>query len=425
MNVLEINDAGLLLSDGERLLADSAGYAAQDGKQLLTGAAARARSRLDPRRSHNRFWYQLEAPLPAPLGEVRTQSDLAYAQLQEIRETAADAPLILAVPGTFSREQLGLLLGVVEAAQLKAKGLVDAAVAAAASCPTDARTLHLDVQLHRFVLTVIDGGAEVSRVRADEIEKPGLTAIWEAVSKLATEVFLQQTRFDPMHSAATEQAMFDALPQWLDALSAAPNAVLELASGTRRHRANLVREDLVERLRERYDAIAAALMAHARPRPVSLLLSARAATVPGLAEHLERVTGLAAFKLDPLAPARGALAQAARIVSEEGGGLAYVTRLGGQARVAAADASSEATHVLCGERAVRLPHADRDAPLPLSRFQAEAPGVLRRIEERLWLDGEAAGVQVNGKPVRLPVRVGLGDRIDVAGLQLRLIEVAP
>ncbi|MGQ0618445.1 MAG: hypothetical protein ACT4QA_00790 [Panacagrimonas sp.] len=426
MNVLELNDTGLLLSDGARLLIESPGFAALDGKHLLVGEAARARSRLDPRRTSSRYWYQLEGSHGAPLGNARTHADLAYAQLLALRESCGDEPLILAVPGGFTREQLGLLLGLVEASGLKAQGLVDAAVAATSTVDNDPRVLHLDVEQHRFLLTVLDGGTTLARQSVEEIAKPGLVAVWDAVSRSAAQVFVQQTRFDPLHSANTEQLLFDALPRWLEALSSAPSAVLELASGGRTHRASLAREDLVQRLTERFETIAAAVEASARPRPTTLLLSSRASAVPGLAEHLEYATGLAPLKLDSLAPARGALAQIDRIVIP-GSGLAHITRLPGRARVKGADAgSSEPTHALVGDRAQSLPRTDRDPALPLSKLSANTPGMLRRLDGKLWLDGtDRPGLLVNGKAVRLPARVGLGDRIECAGLALRLIEVMP
>lgn len=430
MNVLEINDAGLLLSDGERVLMESPGFAALDGRQMLVGQAAFARSRLDPRRSHNRFWYQLEATLPPGFGSARSHADLAFAQLQSLAPHAGIAPLMLAVPGTFTHDQLGLLLGLVEASGLKAQGMVDTAVAAASTVETEARCLHLDVELHRFVLTVIEGG-ELARARVEEISKPGLTAVWDALARVAAQAFVQQTRFDPLHTAATEQVLFDALPGWLDVLAQAPGAVLQLAAGTRTHRANVAREDLVQRLAERYGAIADAVDAAARPRPATLLLSARAAAVPGLREHLEYATGLAAACLGRFAPAQGSLAHVQRIVVP-GAGLAYITRLPGRVRSAGADDADEApTHVLSGDRAHPLPRHDTDPALPLARLGTDAPGVLRRLDGRLWLDGSSAAggagspdFQLNGRPVKLPARLALGDRIECGGLVLRLIAVS-
>jgi len=157
-----------------------------------------------------------------------------------------------------------------------------------------------------------------------------------------------------------------------------------------------------------------------------LMLSARAAAVPGLVEHIEHSTGIAALRLDALAPARGARAHSARI-AVPGAGLAYVTRLPGIPRTS--DSAHEAvgpTHVLIGDYAVALPRNDVDPALALERLRPGLPGSLRRIEGRLWLDGsQDLGPLLNGKPARLPVRVGLGDRIDFSGVVLRLIEVMP
>ena len=46
MRVLELNDAGIRISDANQILADSPGFAALDGKALLLGEAARERHRL-------------------------------------------------------------------------------------------------------------------------------------------------------------------------------------------------------------------------------------------------------------------------------------------------------------------------------------------------------------------------------------------
>lgn len=424
MNVLEINDTGLLLSDGARVIAESPGFAALDGKTLHVGAAARARSRLDPRRAFSRFWYQLDATLPAPAGAARSQADLAFAHLQSLRAAAGSEPLILSAPGTLTREQLAILLGLIEASGLRAEGLVDTAVASATQVETLDTTLHLDVELHRFVLTVLRGGAEVSRVRIEEVSKPGLTVVWDALARVAAQAFVLQTRFDPLHNASTEQTLFDALPGWLALLGGSTNAVLELSAGSRTHRASVSRDDLVKRLVEPLEDLVSGIDQHGRPRPATLLLSARAAAVPGLAEHVEHATGIAAVRLDALAPARGALAQSARI-AVPGAGLAYVTRLAGIARRADASAAvTGPTHVLVGDRALAVPRREGDAMLPLSHLRTGLPGALRLLEGRLWIDGPGdAAVVLNGRAARLPLRVGLGDRVEVDGAMLRLIEV--
>ncbi len=64
--------------------------------------------------------------------------------------------MLLAVPAGYSREQLGLLLGVINETGVRVAGLVDAALAACSLEPAPARVLHLDLELHQASLTVLE-----------------------------------------------------------------------------------------------------------------------------------------------------------------------------------------------------------------------------------------------------------------------------
>ncbi|MDE2148852.1 MAG: hypothetical protein KGJ55_03240 [Gammaproteobacteria bacterium] len=398
MVVIEFNDAGLIVADGGGLKLESPGYAVAEGRELWVGSPARARARLNPRRTHNRFWYQLDQqPLdPSIDGGARSSADLAYAHLQSLRGAAGDAPVLLAVPGAYDNTQLGLLLGIVRATGLHPIGLVDAAVAAASTVVTHPLCLHLDAQLHRFVLTRLAGGARVARGRADEIAKPGLAALHDAFVAAIADAFVRQVRFDPLHGAHVEQALYDRLPGWLTALSDAPRSTLEMPAGGRSHRASLPREVLSEAVAEAYRQIVAGIagaVGGADRANVSLLVSHRIAALPGLIERIERECGVACTRLDPLAVTRGALVNADRIRSD-GEALAYVTRLPG--RTAAA--------------------AQRAAPATAAR--------IRLRDGRLWLECEAgADVRVNGAPIEAPRALARGDRIEIGGQELRMMSI--
>ena len=60
MRVLEVNDAGLRLSDGAQVLATEPGFASVRGDQIIVGESARRLARQSPQLSHSRFWYQLD-----------------------------------------------------------------------------------------------------------------------------------------------------------------------------------------------------------------------------------------------------------------------------------------------------------------------------------------------------------------------------
>src|SRR5262245_51930559 len=115
---LEVNDAGLVLeraaADGQvEVLDDSRGFALREQGRVLTGEQAYARARMRPRFAHNRYFMDLSTqPLARPDTQARTTADLAYVHLSALLQPLVerDAELLLAVPATLTREQLGLLL---------------------------------------------------------------------------------------------------------------------------------------------------------------------------------------------------------------------------------------------------------------------------------------------------------------------------
>lgn len=416
MRLLELNDLGLRLFDGDALLLSSPGYAALDGRTLLTGDAARARARLDPRRAHDRYWYQLDATLPAPLGSARTAADLAHAQLSALREPLCAAPLLIAAPACFTPAQLGVLLGLLEAIGARAIGLVDSAVAAASSVPTASQVLHLDLQLHRWVCTWIEGEAELQRTRVEEL-KPAFAALQDRCAGVIAQAFVRHARFDPLHNASTEQVLYERLPGWIEQYASTASLVLELDSGGRTHRVSLAREALEETLAERIEEVADTLLPQLHARHATLLLSDRAAALPGLATRLAP-----ALALLPNAAALGALAHRARIESDSPE-LPWITRLPRRAQAVPTTSTlgAHATHGLVGAQARALPAAGQTQAL--AAWLPGAPGLLRHAEDRLLLEHASSAVRVNGESAINARALRAGDRLTFDGQELRLIEV--
>lgn len=417
MRVLELNDAGLRICDQAGVLANSPGYAALDGKTLLVGDAARERHRIDPRRSHDRFWYQLDAILDKPMAEARSAADLAHAHLKSLGSALCEEPLLIAAAGSFTPAQLGLCLGLLQAVDAKVLGLLDPAVAAASQVETLGQVIHIDVQLHRFVLTILAGDRALERQRIQE-HKPGLAAVQDRCAAVCAQAFVSQSRFDPLHNANTEQLLYNALPEWLDALSRSSNAVLELASGGKRHRATVDRADLVEALGSRFKELSAIVQPVLQQQPTTVLLSARAAQIPGLAALFP-----GAVLLDALSVAQGALMHASEIESDASE-LAWVTRLPRRAVSGPVHPvrAGRASHVLIGAQAHPLPPSAQ--PLALSSWLPGAPGLVAAVEDGIRLESVGGGgVRVNGQVAKDSQKLYLGDRIAAAGQEVRLIEV--
>ncbi|NNF67730.1 MAG: hypothetical protein HKM98_09505, partial [Gammaproteobacteria bacterium] len=112
--VIEINDNSLRAGDASGMLADSPGFALLDG-QVVVGAEARAQSRLQPGRVYNHFWGDLSLEsLPGKASGAQTTADLAFHHLHRVwTELPSKADrVVFATPGSYTREQLSLLLGI-------------------------------------------------------------------------------------------------------------------------------------------------------------------------------------------------------------------------------------------------------------------------------------------------------------------------
>ncbi len=425
--ILDLNDLELRLAHGTDTRAAGPGYAVVTRERVEVGEPALRLAHLHPRQTYNRFWSDLgQEPLRTASPGIRHHADLAFAHLRDLHERAGrPAEALLAVPGTLSREQLALLLGIAAACPLQATGLVDGAVAAAATVAPAGLCVHLDLDLHRIVITRLDVDVDVVRGPVEAVEEAGLESILDTCAALVAETFVRQARFDPLHGAATEQALYDALPGWLATLVDAPDVHAEVPSSGR-PRARLERGAIVERLAPVYARVRARLPA----ATTTCLVSHRLARLPGLLAALP-----AALVLPVDATLRGCVLHADRIRSD-GRALGHVTRLPAPATpgrpaapiVPASFAAVPAvpTHLLAGALARAL-GPDSAALAPDGAAVAEsAAALLLRREAGGWRARAAAGhrVAINGSVIDGDADLRAGDvlRID-DGAALTLITV--
>ena len=446
---IELNDAGVTTARQGTLLPESPGYALVDGERLVVGVEARDRARLQPRHVYNRFWDRLALdPLPRPTSAARTQADLACAHLADIWRHVREGSdgVVFAVPGSFSRTQLGLLLGIAQSCSIPVLGMVDAAVAATPASDAGRKLVHVDLQLHRAVVTGLRFDASLMRTGVGTHAEVGLAPLHDASVKLIAELFVRHTRFDPLHRAKTEQQLYDLLPECLRRLRRDESVEMRMNAGGKTHAVLLQRDQLLQVLAPRYQQLVA-LIEETRESggPTLVYLSARASALPGLTDRIGELPGCEVVALEQGAAALGALAQVAEIRSPEGS-IRFVSALGGSPRVVPvreAEPSRERarprpTHVLHrdvahridatplaigtaipdGERGIRLAPASRSvSPRHCTVF---VDGSEVRIE-----DHSESGVLVNGEKIEGTARLQLGDRIRLgeSGEELRLIAV--
>jgi hypothetical protein len=406
-----------------------------EGERVLVGAEAAARAFLRPRLVHQRFWDPLDQqPLRRPFPRRVAAADLAHAQLAALARSLAEAPdeVLLAVPGFWKKEALGLLLSVARAAGLPVKGLVDAAVAATAACARSERILHLELTRHRAVLTVLTRSHEITRTRVVDLDGFGTLAFERRLAETVARRFVVTTRFDPLHSAASEQSLHAALPEWLMKLRRDSTCPASLSAGGREHRIELTRGILEEAVGDLYGGLLAQAGTLAPAEGGEILVSARASRWPGLVDRLRSLPGMAVLELPRDAALVGTLRARDHIrYGEEA--LPFVTRLplAGSSR---ARAGQRPTHLLNEGTAHRL------APEGLAIGTAPPPGrrglglrrdgvaphhcSLRIVDGEVLLDDHSGGATLlNGAPVGAAALLCAGDRLRL-GPSVELVLIA-
>jgi len=300
---LELCDAGILVAGGEppRLLrvdedgSESPGFALPEKKSLVTGRAAERRARLLPRQIMNRFWEQLSTdPLEPALPAAGNLAEVACAHLAHIWEQARHFgnSLVIAVPGFFQRIQLGLLVGMAQELGIPLQGFVSQPVAAAVAGP-EGLHLHVDIHLHRWEVSVLKVNGRLEFKEAFSVNEKGLEGLYKLWVQAAAAEFVRMTRFDPLHSAETEQELYRRLPAVLAALQQEQAAMIAIPAGHSHYSISLPRAVLLETARPVYDELLA-VVHDARRRhaaagtAVVFEVSQRVARLPGIRARLRQ-----------------------------------------------------------------------------------------------------------------------------------------
>jgi hypothetical protein len=451
---LELIDSGLLLArsrgeDGE-VLSEAPGFAVLDDDRTRTGSEAAERVRLKPLLAHTTFWRALSTEqLTRPSRLARTTADIAFAQAEAVLGPYRGESVLLAVPAGYSREQLGLLLGVINESGVSVAGLVDAALAACSLEPAPARLLHLDLELHQAILTVLEysGGERpgLKRSRYEIALRNGVLDIQQTLMQFIAETFIRKTRFDPLHDASTEQHLVDQLPAWLGQLREQEQITLSMQFGDRPLEIEIERTQLIAAVERHYVELLRLVQgARVAGMQIELRLSARVATFPGLVERLGTLRDCEIRVLPHGAAAIGTLRHEATIARPDSLALVYhlpiARAAGGEASAAQPDATPaplRPTHVLFQGRAWRISEhplvigwsvdAGRSLVLPsaspgLSRSHCT---VVRRNGAVMIEDHSTYGSYVNEERVALRTALTVGDRLRLGspGVTLELIQL--
>ncbi len=450
---LELNDAEFVAWDATSERLRESGYAAlgtgtgtgADAARWQFGAAAAATARLRPHESFTAQWAALDAT--AVGAAAIPAAEVAWRQMLGWRDAlGADPGIWLASPAA-THAQLGLLLGIAQAAELEVAVLADRAAAAASALPVEGTVFCIDVELERAVLSEVRLHAgRAARHRVAVLPELGLRPLLVALAKGFAARMVRETRFDPLHDAATDQALFDALPGWLEQL-ARTGLIAEAAipaHGDRfaiEYRSAHAAADLAEP----YRALLTKLHG-LRPAQSSaaLLLSATAARLPGLNEVLGEFADAALYTANAGQAAQAALGLAASIQPDRRADALQLTlphhpyEAWLPARTALPPAPETcATHVVFQGRALAL----ASQPLPVGTapagprtlcIPASVPGVSRRHCTLLLEGGQAFVVDhsrhgsfLNEERIASRALLRVGDRLRLGnpGVELGFVRM--
>ena len=439
-----LNDAGITLLDEAQILYREPGFALLEDHELTTGNAAFAQARINPRRIQHRYWSDLTTDaLPDLRFSHLSAADLVIRQFEQMLDGVNHSEIVLAIPPYMKTQNLGLLLGIAAELNLNVVAMMDAAVAATRREYSGAVPVHVDVSVHSTMLTRLAQTSVVQAERSEVLQGCGTYAMFDTWLNAVSKAFVQQSRFDPLHTAATEQMLVNNMGQWLSSAASSNNVKLEIESGSQSYAAEIEALSLIGAAAPVYQQIASKLRSLFRADEIpAIQMTDRAARLPGLADMLKARVGGEVYVVEAGATARGALARF-RESTNSGDGVSLIRQLPwDQAAVglpdSALDKSSagEPSHMLYGNTAYAIGNSaliigsdDTEADRMLV-LDSDMPGVSRRHCSLSRVNGKCVledhsryGTFLNGHRIDGSSVLQIGDAIRVGspGFEFKLI----
>ena len=448
---IDIDDGALAIArDGDLVSMAPSIVQAVPGTRPL-GAPALDQIRLRPREVSTRHWAQIARGE----GDLAAAVRLARAELQARAAAAGIAAndidaLQVAVPSHFDAAALGRVLAVLRGANWPVASFVDSAAVLCAAVAVPRTAIVIDVGLHHVAASRVATDDSTARRKAVRLRSgQGLLALQEAWLQLVSEAMVLRSRFDPLHDAATEQKLYEMLDAAAAAAARDGGVTISLPVGAQTHEVRLSRDQFAARAESVYRDLLG-LVHELRPAgaALTLLVSERVASLPGLREQFDTLqgcdwlvlpSGYAAVAASLLAaPEQSHAADRVRLLRQVPFLAAppHAAAIRREALGASAAALRPPTHLLYGGRALPLASATiliGREPGSGGLVLPEGMAGLSRLHcsvhddhgEPVLIDHSRHGSFVNGERVSGRVRLRAGDvvRVGDPGIELSLIAV--
>jgi hypothetical protein len=164
--------------------------------------------------------------------------------------------------------------------------------------------------LHTAMLTRLSQSGQVQVDKTEILEDCGVYGLYEGWINTIAEAFVRQSRFDPLHTAETEQLLLNRLGGWLTQAAGQEQVELKIDYGGASYSAVVETLALTAQAAPVYQQVASRLRALFRAEDLpAIQVSDRVARLPGLAAMLKARVGGEVYTLEAGATARGALSR--------------------------------------------------------------------------------------------------------------------
>lgn len=282
MHLIDINDGGLTCTDDQgELVYDQPSIAYFNGKILLFGNEALANVKSHPQACASQYMGRLsDETLASPLGEALNHADLIFHHLKKMTTATSIEECAFLIPAYFSDEQLQLLLGIALAVGLTPRGFINSGLARQ-KANNEPNFYLLDIGLRQGQLSSVAlTDTMLANTSTANFDSLGLFSIVDTWLKEIANVFLDSIRFDPLHSATTEQQAFDQVLTWVEQGQLPQDARISVDIDGYSRSAEININKLINQLSLQLDQLSLTDANH-------LVLTPRAAKIPMLVDLLE------------------------------------------------------------------------------------------------------------------------------------------
>ena len=414
--VLELNDQNLIIQTEDGTQHTEPGFAQLTANGIETGDSARAVAWQQPQHSYNQYWRQFnQLALPNKQRWARHHADIAFAQIKQlVAAVGSPEQLILSVPGSFSDEQLSLLLGLASAVPVEIVAVIDSALASSAEQDSDA--LVIELQLQQAVVTglaKVDGRQQISN--QEVIPDLGVMQLYNAAARHISDQLIADYRYDPLHTSDGEQLIYDQLPHWLMQLGWEDEISVTVPSAQGDLNLVLRKQQIAEILEQRLNGLNALIKKHPG---AELCFSPSASLLPTL---------LPQFAQAKLCNQNSGIDNCFNLQDRlTTGELQRISELQapGKSKAGASKKIHQATHLLYQDHGYPL---DQPISLHIADKQLSlVTGIDNRAALVFVVDNHQLRVlhQQEDLQLQLPDLCQVGKTLMVAGHKLRLIEVS-